>query len=82
MKKLISFLILAVIVISPVAFAEEMAKSAPMGDMGNKGMVKMYQCAMDGHTSDKPGKCPKCGMELKEKEMTADEAKAAMEQSK
>jgi rubrerythrin len=24
----------------------------------------MYQCAMCGITSDKPGKCPKCGMEM------------------
>ena len=82
MKKLLSFLILAVLVISPLAFAEEMGKSAPMDDMGKQGMMKMYQCPMDGHTSDKPGKCPKCGMELKEKEMSADEAKAVMEKSK
>lgn len=28
---------------------------------------KTYVCSMDGYTSDKPGKCPKCGMELEEK---------------
>jgi hypothetical protein len=28
----------------------------------------IYVCPMDGYRSDKPGKCPKCGMELKEKE--------------
>ncbi len=82
MKKLAMFLVLAAILVGPVAFAEEMGKSAPMGDMGKQGMMKMYQCPMDGYTSDKAGKCPKCGMELKEKEMTADEAKAAMEKSK
>ncbi len=27
--------------------------------------VKMYVCPMDGYASDKPGKCPKCGMTLK-----------------
>ena len=76
-----SILILAAVVISPVAFAEEMAKSAPMGDMGKQGMMKMYQCPMDGYASEKAGKCPKCGMGLEEKEMTADEAEAALEKS-
>jgi hypothetical protein len=26
--------------------------------------TKKYVCSMDGYTSDKPGKCPKCGMDL------------------
>lgn len=82
MKKLATLLILAVMLVGPVAFAHEMENSAPMGDMGKSGMMKMYQCPMDGYTADKAGKCPKCGMEMKEKEMTADEAKAAMEKSK
>lgn len=30
-------------------------------------LSKRYVCPMDGYQSDKPGKCPKCGMELKEK---------------
>ncbi len=30
-------------------------------------MAKTYVCPMDGTTSDKPGKCPKCGMDLVEK---------------
>jgi len=30
-------------------------------------MAKTYVCTMDGFTSDKPGKCPKCGMDLVEK---------------
>ena len=30
-------------------------------------MAKTYICTMDGYTSDKPGKCPKCGMDLVEK---------------
>lgn len=41
--------------------------------------VKMYVCLMDGYASDKPGKCPQCGMNLEEKEMTVAEAEAAME---
>ncbi len=28
---------------------------------------KTYVCPMDGSTSHKPGKCPKCGMDLVEK---------------
>lgn len=82
MKKWMSVLVLAATVVAPVAFAEEMAQSAPMGDMGQQGMMKMYHCSMDGYTSDKPGTCPLCGMKLQEKEMTADEAKKAMEESK
>lgn len=80
MKKLMSFLILAAIVISPVAFAEDMAKSMPMQDHSQ--MMKVHQCSMDGYTSEKAGKCPKCGMDLEEKELPADEAKAALEASK
>lgn len=29
-------------------------------------VVTKYVCTMDGGTSDKPGKCPKCGMDMKE----------------
>jgi len=43
--------------------------------------VKMYVCPMDGYTSDKPGECPLCGMDLEEKEMTAAEAEAEMEKT-
>lgn len=45
-------------------------------------MVKMYVCPMDGYTSDKPGKCPLCGMNLKEKEMTAADAQSALDKAK
>jgi len=30
-------------------------------------VAKTYICPMDGFTSDKPGKCAKCGMDLVEK---------------
>jgi hypothetical protein len=30
-------------------------------------LAKGYVCPMDGFASDKPGKCPKCGMDLVEK---------------
>ena len=45
----------------------------PAADEMNKGRKKMsgatakYVCPMGCATSDKPGKCPKCGMEMKEK---------------
>ncbi len=85
MKKLMTVLIFAAMIVSPIAFAEAMAKSNSIGkmdDMVKKDMMKMYQCPMDGYTSDKPGMCAKCGMKLEEKEMTSDEAKAAMEKQK
>lgn len=48
--------------------AEKKACCAKDGDMkkdGDKKTTAMYQCSMDKEvTSDKPGKCPKCGMEL------------------
>ncbi len=31
---------------------------------GDKMGAKKYFCPMDGFTSDKPGKCEKCGMDL------------------
>jgi len=38
-----------------------------MADKKMAPMAKTYVCTMDGFTSDKPGKCPKCGMDLVEK---------------
>ena len=32
-----------------------------------KNVAKVYTCSMDGGSFDKPGKCPKCGMDLIEK---------------
>ncbi len=83
MKKLAVFLVVASILASPAVFAaEEMSKSMPMMNDQTQGKMKMYQCPMDGYTSDKAGNCPLCGMKLEEKEMTADEAKKALEESK
>ena len=83
MKKMTMFLILASIFAGGVAFAEGVAKpvSLMMNDKA-EGKVKVYQCSMEGYTADKPGVCPFCKMQLEEKEMTAKEAKAALEQSK
>ncbi|HLF17628.1 MAG TPA: heavy metal-binding domain-containing protein [Candidatus Omnitrophota bacterium] len=50
----------------------------PQVSSGNQ-EVKKYVCPMDGYVSDEPGKCPKCGMNLEEKEMTAVEPEAVME---
>ncbi len=44
------------------------------------GMVKVYQCPMDGHTIS--AKCPECGMKMEEKEMTAGDAQAAINKAK
>lgn len=40
--------------------------SSIKGSQTNTKVVAKYVCTMDGTTSDKPGKCPKCGMEMTE----------------
>lgn len=45
-------------------------------------MKTVHTCSMDGYTSEKPGECALCGMFLEEKEMTAAEAKIALDKSK
>ena len=82
MKKIATFLILVSIFAGPVAFAEGVGKPVSLLNEQTQGKVKVYQCSMEGYTSDKPGKCAKCGMDLMETEMAAEEAKAALEQSK
>lgn len=54
----------------------KMVKTAPSkhdptvkGSQTKTKVVTKYVCTMDGATSDKPGKCPKCGMDMKEQEM-------------
>ena len=39
-------------------------------------VTKVYRCPMDGYTSEKPGKCALCGMDLLETEVTTQEAEA------
>jgi hypothetical protein len=49
---------------------------------GKTEMVTMYQCPMDQCTSKTSGKCPICGMNMEEKQMTAGEAQEAMDKTK
>ena len=49
---------------------------------GNEGMVTVYHCPMCDLTMEKAGQCPKCGADLEEKEMTAADAQAAMDEAK
>ncbi len=80
MKKIMSSFLFVALIFAPFAFAEEAMKSMPMGEqMSDKRMKKMYQYPMDGYLSEKAGKYPKCGMDLMEKEMSAQEVKAAEE---
>lgn len=41
-------------------------KPAPASAAAESGKTT-YVCPMDGYTSDKPGKCPKCGMKLEKR---------------
>ena len=76
MRKSIILFVLALTAFSAFSFAQEAVKPAA----GTKAaMMKVYACPMDGYVSEKPGKCPSCGMDLAETEMPADEAKSLLE---
>jgi hypothetical protein len=63
MKKLILFL--AICMASAGAFTQTVKHKASKTDSTAK---KVYTCPMHPEViSDKPGKCPKCGMDLVEK---------------
>lgn len=50
------------------ASAREHMKAAPVKEGKKQAKaVKKYACPMGCATSDKPGKCPKCGMQMTEK---------------
>jgi hypothetical protein len=72
MKKLIVFFIVSILgvsVLSTSAFAQTGKSKISKTDTVAK---KWYTCTMHPEViSDKPGKCPKCGMELVEKKMPA-----------
>lgn len=88
MRKISLIIFLAVFSFASFAFAEGMsehqhgsAADAQTTDMSME-MTKVHVCPMDQYTSDKAGRCPLCGMNLEEKEMSASEAKDAVEKSK
>ncbi len=68
------------IVFTLMAFALLLSGSMGTAKAEQAGMVKVYQCPMDGHTIS--AKCPECGMKMEEKEMTASDAQAAIDKSK
>lgn len=76
MKKLIILLIM-VTGLTVVLFAQTTKSKTPKTDTAIK---KVYTCTMHPEViSDKPGKCPKCGMELVEKK-TVVKKKESMKQ--
>lgn len=58
MKWLVSLLVAVVLAVSGVGCGSSSSGS---------GSGKSYSCSMGCATTDKPGKCPKCGMEMKAK---------------
>ena len=52
------------------AFSQDKKEKMPKSKMDTMAMSKTYTCSMHPEVlSDKPGKCPKCGMTLTEKIM-------------
>ena len=91
MKKVIT--ILSLLVLSTVVFtacnnqastdqkgqADTIVKTADTMASKNPTMAPMYTCTMHPEvTSDKPGKCPKCGMDLVKKEIKSNMGKDDM----
>ena len=65
MKKLL--ILLVVLTSTTVTFAQNSKDTMPKGKTA-MAVKKTYTCLMHPEvTSDKPGKCPKCGMDLVEK---------------
>ena len=65
MKKEILFLIAALVLVTASLLA--MARTAPPSNVGAKAATtvqKVYVCEKCEVVADKPGKCPKCGMDL------------------
>lgn len=73
MKKF--FLLLFITAASVGVFAQTSKSKIPKTDTTVK---KVYTCPMDPDVvSNKPGKCPKCGMDLVEKKMPAKKKETA-----
>jgi len=68
MKKafILTFIALFVAALGLVAFAHGATAKAPTSEKAATKVEKAYVCTMDDFASDKPGKCPKCGMDLRE----------------
>ena len=65
MKSLKMLMMAAFTVLSVSSFAQDTAKHKMKMPAQQSGKMKMYACPMHPEvTSDKPGKCSKCGMDL------------------
>ena len=72
MKKFVVVFALSLFLAS-IAYAETtVAPATPAVPAADEvAAPKKYMCPMDGFTSDKPGKCEKCGKEIEEKRLLA-----------
>ncbi len=77
MKKLL--ILLVVLTAATATFAQKAKDTLPKSKTATATKV-VYTCSMDPDvTSDKPGKCPKCGMDLvKKKSMVKNSAMKGM----
>ena len=64
MKKILFWSLILMVVIPAVAFS--FAKKPAVSQNAGTVSGKKYGCSMGCYFSDKPGKCPKCGMDLME----------------
>lgn len=81
MKKSYSLVVAGLLVVLAQGSAlAEVGHEHAAGTPAHHDKVKVYQCPMDKYTVSHD--CPLCGMKMEEKEMTAAEAQATIDQSK
>jgi YHS domain-containing protein len=71
MKRIVMLSLGMLLAYSPVAVLAQSQPSASQSQPAKKkpGKKAAYVCPMDGYRSAKPGKCPKCGMDLQKQEV-------------
>lgn len=83
MKKYLLFLVVgSILAMSAISCQKNTSKIDPKTDVQAENVGVYYTCTMHPEVhSDKPGKCPKCGMELVEVKSTKSDSIQQMDHS-